>query len=292
MYTYTQTPTEPGWYPDPQMPAQLRYWDGWMWTDETQLPQTAAPQRGSRRVPRAALVGLAAATVAAALVGAVVLAGPFGGDAAADTATPPPAVEESQPPTPEESAPPQAERPADSALDDAFASTVVVHQYDDQGGYAVGAAVAIDGTTFLTAEHVVDSGDSAELVLQDGTTLDGVVTKRDVARDLALIETEPHGLPTADVATSDPEVGEQVWAFGAPNDYVQISEGRVTSVHDDSGDGVREVETDTSVRPGNSGGPLVRGDGDIVGIVSYRYEGDETFGYTIAASEIREFLSA
>ncbi len=110
MYTYTQTPTEPGWYPDPQMPMQMRYWDGWMWTDETQLPQTPAPQRGSRRVPRAALVALATATVAAAIVGTVALAGTVGGDAAADTATPPPAVKESQPPAPEESAPPQAEQ--------------------------------------------------------------------------------------------------------------------------------------------------------------------------------------
>ena len=77
---------QPGWYPDPEVPYQQHYWDGWRWTEHTR-PSSAEVAWGQAPVRRrnpwrlgvAISLGLVVAVLAAALVAGAVGAGARGG---------------------------------------------------------------------------------------------------------------------------------------------------------------------------------------------------------------------
>lgn len=291
---YTTAPSGQGWYPDPYDATMLRWWNGFEWThetmtnsvyltDSTPLAPVVARQRRSAKSRNRPLMLLAAG-----VGGIIVLLTTFALAPGQDVDVALPAPEPTAPARPQaEDTEPSVSPPGTSRT---YNATVVVHQQISDTEIGVGTAVAISATELLTANHVVDQSDTAEIVLPGGSTMTVTVVRRDPLRDLALIETSrSHGLGAARIADRDPRIGDEVHAFGSPNDYVQVSSGLVTGVFDGDGNGVEDVETDTAVRHGNSGGPLVNSDDEVVGIVSYGL-GDERYGYAICVDEIRAFL--
>jgi putative serine protease PepD len=72
----------------------------------------------------------------------------------------------------------------------------------------------------LTAHHVVESADSFNVVLNDGTKLRGRVVGRQPARDLAVISVETEKkLPAAKLGGDDLAIGQPVVALGSPFGY-------------------------------------------------------------------------
>ncbi|MFD5746770.1 DUF2510 domain-containing protein [Streptomyces sp. NPDC127033] len=105
----TTTPP-PGWYPDPNVPATERWWDGTVWTAHTRPPGAVpAPGGGAGTAPgggRKRLITLLAVGLAAAAVVTAVALRPGGDDSGA------------APHTPESTAPPTTAPPERSAGDD------------------------------------------------------------------------------------------------------------------------------------------------------------------------------
>lgn len=71
--------SQPGWYPDPQNPTIVRYWDGQQWTNQTQASQpsyfqgpSASPKKGKVLIPILAVLG----GLIVIFVGVNILAGP------------------------------------------------------------------------------------------------------------------------------------------------------------------------------------------------------------------------
>lgn len=154
---------------------------------------------------------------------------------------------------------------------------------------AVGSGIILspDGLV-LTNSHVVQGGgqngwtvrmsDSQELqasVVNPGAGQGGIF------RDLALVRINGgNNLPVAKLANSQPQEGEEVWAIGAPYARPEVvTRGilkRLTT------DGI--ILTSAEVHPGNSGGPLLNQQGEVIGIntaVNPRLPDDAT---TIAIS--------
>jgi serine protease Do len=143
-------------------------------------------------------------------------------------------------------------------------------------GRGVGAGVIWDEEGLvLTNYHVVAGrgrGANAAVVLSDGRELDAGVVKSSRDLDLALLRVEgaPGDLPALRVGDSDAlRVGELVYAIGHPWGRLGAVTAGVVSgfgVAGGPGGGARYVQSDVSLAPGNSGGPLLNARGEVVGI--------------------------
>src|ERR671933_2317038 len=127
----------------------------------------------------------------------------------------------------------------------------------------------------LTNHHVVAGGrrgGKVQVVLQDGRAFDAGVVKRGWSLDLALLHVDglPGDQPTASVGNSDAlRVGELVFAIGHPWGRLgAVTAGIVSGLGVVRGPGgrTRYIQSDVSLAPGNSGGPLLNARGEVVGI--------------------------
>lgn len=137
-------------------------------------------------------------------------------------------------------------------------------------GQASGVIISPDGY-ILTNSHVVNDMDSINVKLHDGREFPAKVLGQDKSNDLALIKIEASNLPYLKLSNSnDLEVGQWIAAIGNPFGLQgTLSVGVVSAKGRNNLDIVRNedfIQTDASINAGNSGGPLVNLNGEIVGI--------------------------
>jgi serine protease Do len=160
---------------------------------------------------------------------------------------------------------------------------------------AAGTGWVIDSSGIIvTNAHVIEdvySADEINVITSDGTTYTATSFNSDTSSDLAIIRINASGLTAASVGSSDAlKVGQPVAAIGnALSLGISMTGGWVSrlnaSVTDDSGTTyVDLIATDTAINFGNSGGPLVNINGEVVGITSIKLveEGVEGVGYAIS----------
>ena len=147
-------------------------------------------------------------------------------------------------------------------------------------GIGSGFIISADGYV-LTNAHVVADSDEVTVRLADAREFKGKIVGVDTRTDVALLKLSASGLPTVTLGSSDRlKVGEWVAAIGSPFGFVNtITAGIVSakgrSLPDESF--VPFIQTDVAVNPGNSGGPLLNLNGEVVGINSAIYS--RTGGY-------------
>ena len=117
--------------------------------------------------------------------------------------------------------------------------------------------------------------DSVTVKFQDGTTRKATVLGKDDATDIAVIKIDPSGLtlhPLTLGSSASVDVGADVAAIGDPFGYARsISTGIVSGVdrtiQAPNGFTVAHaIQTDAAMNPGNSGGPVLDADGNVIGI--------------------------
>jgi putative serine protease PepD len=145
------------------------------------------------------------------------------------------------------------------------------------GGGATGSGFIVDQEgTVVTAAHVVDEASAVKVILQDGTVRNAEVFGVDDATDIAVIRFDPEGIELRPLELGDStslKVGAAVAAIGAPFEYAwSFSTGIVSgldrTIEAPNGFTVSHaIQTDAAVNPGNSGGPLLDADGDVIGVV-------------------------
>jgi serine protease Do len=132
-----------------------------------------------------------------------------------------------------------------------------------------------DDGLILTNHHVVAGGRRGarvQVVLHDGRTFEAEVVERGRDLDLALLRFKeaPGDLPATPVGDSDKlRVGELVYAIGHPWGRLgAVTAGIVSGLGVARGPGgrARYVQSDVTLAPGNSGGPLLNARGEVVGI--------------------------
>ena len=141
-------------------------------------------------------------------------------------------------------------------------------------GQGSGFIVSADGL-ILTNAHVVKDAKEVTVRLADRREFVAKVLGSDTATDIAVLRIPAAALPT--VRLGDPAglmVGDPVLAIGAPFGLEQSATAGIVSAKGRSlpGDAfVPFIQTDAAVNPGNSGGPLFDGAGNVVGINSQIY---------------------
>jgi S1-C subfamily serine protease len=184
-----------------------------------------------------------------------------------------------------------------SCIRKAKPSTVFISSIS--GPKTVGSGVVVDARGFVvTNSHVV--GEAKEVNIRFLDTEDKKGMKADVlsnksGEDLAILRIRRKGTYTPiSFANSDIlEVGEQAVAIGNPFGYTgTVTLGIVSALGRElempSGAVLKKViQTDASLNPGNSGGPLVNILGELIGINVALRQDAQSMGFAIPANRVR-----
>lgn len=143
-------------------------------------------------------------------------------------------------------------------------------------GHGSGFLISSDGY-MLTNYHVVGDAAEVRVELGDGDALIGQVVRRDPRRDIALVKLPIDGAAALPLNLSTPAVGSDIYAIGAPLETAltdTVTRGIVSAIRDSGG--LRFIQGDVDVQPGNSGGPLTDPSGNVVGVTQSGIEPNGT----------------
>ncbi len=167
-------------------------------------------------------------------------------------------------------------------------------QQFEEAESASGVIVSADGY-ILTNQHVIEHAEEIMVVIPDVGQYEAELIGDDPLTDLALLKIEETGLTHVPFADSDEaRVGETVLAIGNPLGLQQtVTAGIISAVGRQVMIPGTEyahtfVQTDAVVNPGNSGGPLVNLEGEIVGINTAKVAlpGVEGIGLSIPSNTV------
>ena len=135
---------------------------------------------------------------------------------------------------------------------------------------ASGFIISSDGY-ILTNNHLVGEAEEIEVQLADGQKLEAKIIGTDPDSDVAVIKIEAEDLTCLKLADSDTlEVGEWVIAIGNPFGLSHTVTAGIVSAKGRNSVGLTAyedfIQTDAAINFGNSGGPLLNIDGEVVGI--------------------------
>jgi len=156
-------------------------------------------------------------------------------------------------------------------------SVVRVSVITAEGGGSGSGFVIREGGLILTNNHVVENAVSVSVTLKDGTELRAEVLGRDPSTDVALLRIATRSIPPVELGDSDRvRIGEQAIVIGSPFGFDQsLTAGYISALGRTlrSGDGYgteidNVIQTDAAVNPGNSGGPLLNTEGEVIGITT------------------------
>ena len=142
-----------------------------------------------------------------------------------------------------------------------------------RGGLGTGFLISGDGQ-IMTAYHVVDQAQLIRVKTLSGKIYRARVTAFDNAADVALLKIDAPGLlPFLNLANRTARVGEGVLAIGnSGGDFLQARTGRLLRLGARAGQAdfpQNTFEMSAPLAPGDSGGPILNTQGEVMGVVSY-----------------------
>ena len=142
----------------------------------------------------------------------------------------------------------------------------------DRQGAGSGFIIEEDGY-IMTNHHVVENADQIIVRLNDRREFEAELIGSDPLSDIALLKIDADDLPTLELGHSEElRPGEWVVAIGSPFNFEQSVTAGIVSAKGRSTNQqqyVPFIQTDVAINRGNSGGPLLNMDGEVVGINSW-----------------------
>jgi len=177
-------------------------------------------------------------------------------------------------------------------------------------GEATGTGFVVDSKGLIvTNEHVVDGASKLTVTLQDGTDMEATLVGKDATTDLALLRIDPgsHSLPALTLSDSSGlTIGQDVYAIGSPYQLQgTLTTGVISQLHrqitSPNGFSISDaIQTDAELNPGNSGGPLLNAQGQVIGVNAQVYGGSQSasgqttggtgLGFAIPASTVKRIV--
>lgn len=170
---------------------------------------------------------------------------------------------------------------------------VVVYDRDFKVlGQGSGFVVSANGL-LITNCHVVEDAYFAFAVSHDGTRypIEGHLGFNRV-KDIALLKVQMQQAPFLVLSNSKVRVGSKVYAIGNPRGLTNtISEGLISGLRSEDESG-NLIQTTAPISPGSSGGPLLSGSGEVVGITTSYLVGGQNLNFAVPAEEAIRLIQA
>jgi len=165
-----------------------------------------------------------------------------------------------------------------------------------------GFVVSADGR-IVTNEHVVAGGTAITVKFWNGRTYTARVLESDPSLDLAVLKADApssqlHPLTLAD--SNDVQVGDAVVAIGSPFGLSETVTNGIVSALDRHINGTNNatiadaIQTDAAINHGNSGGPLLNAQGQVIGVNSQIESdsgGSDGVGFAVSSNDVQQLLS-
>jgi serine protease Do len=135
-------------------------------------------------------------------------------------------------------------------------------------GHGSGFFISTDGL-ILTNSHVVEGAKFVKLKITTGREILGEVIRANRVRDIALIRTQESGFQALPIAWTEPQIGTEVLAVGSPFTEklsATVTKGILSGYRTENG--MKFIQSDVTVQPGSSGGPLLDHSGNAIGITT------------------------
>ena len=174
----------------------------------------------------------------------------------------------------------------------------VVRISHDQGvGSGVIFEVAAGTAAIATNHHVVEGHTTVTVTVGDRDTYTGTVRGTDAVRDIAVVTIccgDFHALPFANPAAV--RVGDEIMLMGYALDLpgeATLTRGVISAIRFSDSHQSMVIQTDAAMNPGNSGGPMLNMDGEIVGISTFSFGATssgrpvEGLGFAISVETVR-----
>ncbi|MDP2400451.1 MAG: trypsin-like peptidase domain-containing protein, partial [Actinomycetota bacterium] len=173
---------------------------------------------------------------------------------------------------------------------------------------SIGTGVIYDSKGFIiTNAHVVSGANQIRVVLPDKREFDAQVIGMDERLDIAKLKINGNNLPHARLGTSRGLIiGEWAIALGNPYGFLMndsrpsVSVGVISALNrnfaprEDKRSYRNMIQTDAAVNPGNSGGPLVNINGEVIGINTFIVSesgGNIGIGFAIPIDRVKEIVN-
>lgn len=167
-----------------------------------------------------------------------------------------------------------------------------------------GMIITSDGL-ILTNNHVIAGSTSVTVFTSDGKQYKGTVVAANAASDYAFVRINAKNLPTVTLGDSSAvQVGQQVVAIGnalgqfqnTVTEGIISGKGRPVQASDAGSSNVESLtdlfQTDAAINEGNSGGPLVNLDGQVIGIDTAIAGNAQNIGFAIPINEVKNAIDS
>lgn len=157
-----------------------------------------------------------------------------------------------------------------------------------------GSAFLIDGKGYLITNAHVLKGSGAVVVNNSGREFNARIVNIDNQKDLAILKIEDEDFqPFASLPysfrKSSVELGEELYTLGYPRDEIVFNMGYLSAASGFNSD-TASFQLSLSANPGNSGGPVINKNGEIIGIISTRQTQAEGVVFAIKTSGIYKLI--
>ena len=181
-------------------------------------------------------------------------------------------------------------------------TTIFLENSIESLGLGSGVIISEEGY-ILTNQHVAGNKYSTcYITLKNGVTDNGVVVWASADLDLAIIKINMKNLPTASLGdSSNIRIGKTVYAIGNPVGFelqrtvtsgIISGTNRIIRIEEENKKTYMEglIQTDATINQGNSGGPLINSNGEIIGITTIKIEDAEGIGFAIPINIIKPII--
>lgn len=169
-------------------------------------------------------------------------------------------------------------------------AVVVIQAYNaDSNLVKQGSGVVISSKGYVvTNYHVFEGCDKIE-VLHNGKVVPNVeISSIDTTKDILILKVDKKEFPALQIGDEDKIlIGERVYAIGSPLGFENtISEGIVSGLRKDETTGINYIQITASISPGSSGGAVVNGKGQLIGISTFYFAAGQNVNFAIPINEI------
>lgn len=157
---------------------------------------------------------------------------------------------------------------------------------------AIGSGFAVSENEIVTNAHVISDARMIQVITYSGDSLPASVVAYDEDLDLAVLYVASGSFSALPVASLDAtRVGDDVYAIGAPKSMAYTLTKGIVSSKDRVIRGRQYIQIDAAVNEGNSGGPLLDANGNVLGVITLKLTDAEGIGLAIPITVVSDWMS-